>query len=161
MLALKVAKRRAGALHPVLEKAEWTRVGIVGQSLGAMHAIAAAQRLRRQWDLNVSAVVLSGDVPKRTYQDLDIPVMITTGSLDKANHNRSIVEYFKSNLTSSQKVLANLRGAFHMEPQEGERLNFFTAAFLRRHASREPEVCEAIYGTGPTSLCQANRYTDW
>lgn len=91
-----------------------------------------------------------------------MPVMITTGSLDKANHNWTLSDYY-DNLTSSAskgspRIYASLSGAFHMEAQEGERLNLLTSQFLSCHVGAMDEDCDVIYKNSQTSLCNINQY---
>merc|ERR1712070_415601 len=97
--ALYYTKKHGAELHPALATADWSRTGIVGQSGGAKYALAAASKTA-SWvlDLNLSAVVLSSGVPHHMYSPA-MPVMMTTGSLDKANHNWTISDYY-DNMTS-------------------------------------------------------------
>jgi hypothetical protein len=153
--ALKASKTGGATLHPALATADWSRIGVVGQSMGAKFALPAVAN--KYSDPNIKAVLMSGDVPSHNYS-LDVPMMFTTGSLDMANRNGSITDYF-GNATSSHRILAELKGAFHMEPQEGERLNLYTSQFLSCHVSQVESACDMIYGNASDSLCNANQYT--
>merc|ERR1711939_117800 len=83
--------------------------------------------------------------------------MFTTGTLDKFNDKQVVDKYFNKS-TANPKIFTNLMDAYHMEVQEGMRLNVFTAQFLSCHVAENSDDCEVIYGTGPHSLCQANVY---
>jgi hypothetical protein len=143
-------------LHPSLSSVDWSSVGMFGHSRGAKYVIPAA-RLALSAGFNVSAVLASSDVPQHHYDDLDVPLMFTTGSKDMANTDNSILEYF-SNVTTTPRIYASLQDAFHMEPQEGMRLNAYTASFLACHVVGRQEDCDFIYGSAANSLCEANTY---
>jgi len=157
--AVKAAKLHGADLHPALATADWSRIGVVGQSMGAKFALPSVTN--RYSDPNITAVLMSGDVPSHQY-DIDLPMMFTTGSLDKSNKNGTITEYFH-NVTSSHKIFANLHGAFHMEPQEGERLNLYTSLFLSCHVSQVDSACDIFYGVNgdmSESMCNAQDYDE-
>jgi len=151
---LKVTRKHGAELHPALGTADWSRTGVFGHSAGAKYALPAANN--NHTDLNISAVLLSSQVPHHQYSPT-MPIMITTGSLDKANHNWTLTDYFE-NLTTTPKVYASLRGAFHMEVQEGERLNLLTSQFMSCHVGAVEEDCDVIYKSSNESLCNINNY---
>jgi len=155
LLALRSTKAGGASLHPVFSQADWSRTGFFGHSKGAKYIIPAAHYAT---DLNVKAVLASSDVPSHKYS-LDMPIMFTTGSKDIANKDGEIKAYFDQ-MNSTQKVYASLLNGFHMEVQEGRRLNLLTAQFLACHIRQSPVDCDAIYGDGPQSLCQVNSYDE-
>lgn len=83
--------------------------------------------------------------------------MFTTGTLDKYNQNDEMRVYYEQS-KALPKVYVNLMDAYHMEVQEGMRLNVLTAQFLSCQVSQKEEDCDVIYGTGPDSICEVNEY---
>ena len=62
-------------------------------------------------------------------------------------------------LQARPKIYAELTGGIHNEPKKDGLLNQFDAHFLACHTAGIQSSCDRIYGSGPTSLCQANNYT--
>jgi len=89
--------------------------------------------------------------------NVTLPAMFTTGTLDSKVTGPTMENYFKS-IPAHHKVFVNLADAYHMEPQEGMRLNVLTAQFLSCHVGQVDEDCEVIYGKGPHSICKVNEY---
>lgn len=54
------------------------------------------------------------------------------------------------------KVFAIAKGAGHMEPIQGGRLNPFDAYFFGCHVADLKASCDKIYGSGDDSICKAN-----
>jgi len=155
LLAMRTAKVGGASLHPVFAKADWNRTGLFGHSKGAKYVLPAAHYGA---DLNIKAVLASSDVPAHNYS-VDVPVMFVTGSKDVANKNDTIKTYFQQ-FNSTQKIYASTLNAFHMEVQEGRRMNLPMAQFLACHVRRSEVDCDAIYGDGPQSLCRVNSYDE-
>jgi dienelactone hydrolase len=153
--ALEQAKLQGEQLHPALATADFSRTGIMGHSKGAKYAPLAASTGRHSH--GVAAVVVSCDTPKK-HPAHEVPTMYVTGSLDKFDEHNSLERFFKES-AARPKVYAKLKDAYHMEVQEGMRLNVLTARFLSCHVGSNPDDCEVIYGTGEDSMCQANAYT--
>jgi dienelactone hydrolase len=153
--ALEQAKLQGEQLHPALATADFSRTGIMGHSKGAKYAPLAASKGRHSH--GVAAVVVSCDTPKK-HPAHEVPTMYVTGSLDKFDEHNSLERFFKES-AARPKVYAKLKDAYHMEVQEGMRLNVLTARFLSCHVGSNPDDCEVIYGTGEDSMCQANAYT--
>jgi dienelactone hydrolase len=151
--AINGSRAGGAALHPALARANWSRTGLLGHSKGGKYTALAAMR---QTDHNIKAFVSSCDVPSEQY-DLDMPAMFTTGTLDKFDVDNQSLAYFRK-YTGRPKVYTSLQDAYHMEVQEGMRLNILTAQFLSCHVSEWQEDCDVIYGTGTKSLCELNDY---
>jgi len=146
---LNLTKIGGANLHPALGTADWSRTGMFGHSRGACYVPEAASEAHEP--LNVVAAIASGTVP--WYNPLtEVPTMFMTGTLDSGDATNTTWPYFV-NSTATNKIYANLNGAYHMEIQEGERLNVLSAQFLACHVSLSEEDCEIIYGTGPGTIC--------
>lgn len=175
--ALQGSKAGGASLHPVFGKANWSRTGIVGHSRGAMWASQAVSQAPK--DLSVSAMVMDADAPPTVCDScpstpeqqeankctcdqhiaLDTPAMMTVGSKDHKSVDRPAnMRKFFDAYEAPTKVFADLKGGLHQEITKGKRLNKFHAKFLSCHVNEKEEDCEAIYGKGPESLCQANKY---
>merc|ERR1719199_2241415 len=73
---------------------------------------------------------------------------------------KTIVEPSKVNSTPRRpKVLAEVKGAVHMEPAIDGRLNPFDAHFLGCHVAGLQTSCDKVYGGGADDMCQANTMT--
>merc|ERR1712151_1342253 len=57
------------------------------------------------------------------------------------------------------KILAQVQGAQHMEPESPGRLNPFDAHFLGCHVAGLQTSCDKVYGNGADTLCKANKMT--
>jgi len=155
LTALQGSRTGGAALHPALAMADWSRVGLFGHSKGAKYvAMAASEAVARGWD--VRAAVVSGDIPYHQ-PTAAVPTMFTTGTLDKGNSNNTMQPFFEQ-LNTTHKVYVNLAGAYHMEVQEGRRLNVLTSQFLACHVAASRTDCAIIYGTGSQSICNVNEY---
>jgi len=156
--ALKQTKLQRDQLHPALATADFSRTGIMGHSKGAKYAPLAASKGRHSH--GVAAVVVSCDTPSK-HPAHEVPTMYVTGSLDKFDgspSNSSLERYFNES-AAHPKVYANLKNAYHMEVQEGMRLNVLTGRFLSCHVGLNQDDCQIIYGTGDDSMCNAHAYT--
>lgn len=156
VLALNATRAGGATLHPALATASWENTGLFGHSKGAKYVPLAASRAGG--DLNVRAFVSSCDVPSKHYH-VHVPAMFTTGTLDKYNVGDEVKKYFEA-YSASRKVYANLKDAYHMEVQEGMRLNVLTGQFLSCHVVGKQADCDVVYGTGENSLCEVNEYAD-
>jgi hypothetical protein len=152
--ALEGSRIGGAKLHPVFAKADWTKTGIFGHSKGAKYAPLAAHRGRKSH--NVSAVVLSSDVPAH-FHKVSLPIMVTAGTLDTMADFQEIQAWWEK-IPSKNKVFANLEGAYHMEVQEGMRMNILTGKFLSCEVTGNHDDCDVIYGSGANSICKVNDY---
>jgi dienelactone hydrolase len=153
--ALEQAKLQGEQLHPALATADFSRTGIMGHSKGAKYApLAASKGIHSH---GVSAVVVSCDTPKK-HPAHEVPTMYVTGSLDKFDEHNALERFFNES-AARPKVYAKLEDAYHMEVQEGMRMNILTARFLSCHVGLNQDDCQVIYGTGEDSMCKANAYT--
>merc|ERR1719321_110253 len=81
--------------------------------------------------------------------------MFTTGTEDHQQHLLAQYELCKGH----PKILAQVEGAQHMEPESPGRLNPFDAHFLGCHVAGLESSCNMVYGSGSDSLCQKNKMT--
>lgn len=153
ILALRAARTGGSALHPALGKADWSRTGVWGYSMGGKTLSNAAI----QPGFNIKAMLAFHGARNTT--TLDVPAMFTTGSSDTVEGPAIIRPQFESD-PFSPKVYANLKGADHLEPENLGRLNIWGARFLACHVGQRQRQCNAIYGTGPGTICAANSFAE-
>lgn len=157
LLALTASKAGGEALHPVFAKADWSKTGLFGHSRGAKCGLWAASQAPA--DLHVSAVIASADAPAHAPPTAPVPAMFAIGSKDWINQDGNVRDFFDG-YPAPSKVLANLKGAGHMEIVNHGRLNKFMAKFLSCHVNDRQNDCDVIYGQGEGSLCRAYEYED-
>merc|ERR1711935_721074 len=81
--------------------------------------------------------------------------MFTTGTED---HAQRLLAQFNA-CKGLPKILAQVDGAQHMEPQSPGRLNPFDAHFLGCHVAGLQKSCDKVYGDASDSSCKANKMT--
>jgi hypothetical protein len=155
--ALKGSKAKV-SLHPALSHVDWNRTAIFGHSMGGYATLlAASQAVKEPEEYHVKAVVAShgyiGDPSPA--EGITVPAMFTTGLEDHAQHLKAQFDACKGR----PKILAQVEGAVHMEPQSPGRLNPFDAHFLGCHVANSKGSCDKIYGDTTDSLCKANKMT--
>jgi len=157
LLALKVARRQGNALHDALGRADFTRTGIWGYSMGGKTAPRAASHS----GYNIKAMLAMHGA--RHAHLLNVPAMFTTGTEDPIEGPSFIKPEFDAD-PYLPKIYVNLRGAGHTEPSDAGRLNIWGGRFLSCHVGRgggrRERHCHAIYGSGPGTLCQAHNFED-
>lgn len=135
-------------LHEALNHADWTRTGIFGHSFGSAWATDAVRRAQgSSYDYGVKAAVFSHGGHKA--DDITIPSMFTTGRGGGSDYN------MYSACPADHKVYAAAKGASHMEPIQGGRLNAFDGHFMGCHVAGLQTSCDKIYGDGDDSICKA------
>lgn len=140
-------------LHPALGKADFSRTGIVGHSMGGFEATLAGSFPL----LNIQAVVASHGASLTLTKT--VPTMFTTGTADMVVSPLIPLAAFKL-CPARPKIFVNLVGGDHMEPRNGGRMNLLTAKFLSCHINQRQDHCEVIYGHGPGTLCSLNSYME-
>lgn len=174
--ALQSSKTKGASLHPVFDKADWSRTGVVGHSRGAVWVPKAVSEAPKE--LKVSAMVMDADAPplctscpstpeqqkanKCTcdqHVDLDTPALLTVGSKDHKSANRPVImRKFFDAYAAPTKVFADLQDGLHQEVTHQGRLNQFHGKFLSCHVKEKEDDCKMIYGNAPESLCKANAF---
>jgi alpha/beta superfamily hydrolase len=146
------------SLHQALKHVDWNRTAIFGHSMGGYATIlAASEAVKKPDQYHLKAAVAShgyiGDPSPAS--GITVPTMFTTGTEDHAQH---LLAQFNA-CKGSPKILAQVDGAQHMEPQSPGRLNPFDAHFLGCHVAGLQKSCDKIYGDASDSLCKANKMT--
>merc|ERR1712039_974463 len=144
------------SLHPALKHADWNRTAIFGHSMGGYATLLAASAAVEEPDTyHLKAAVAShgyiGDPSPAA--GITVPTMFTTGIEDHAHHLQDQFDACKG----YPKILAQVEGAQHMEPESPGRLNPFDAHFLGCHVAALQSSCVRIYGNASDSLCKANK----
>lgn len=146
------------SLHAALAHVDWNRTAIFGHSMGGYATLlATSEAVKEPERYHVKAAVAShgyiGDPSPAS--GITVPAMFTTGLEDHAQHLRAQFEACKGR----PKILAQVSGAVHMEPQSPGRLNPFDAHFLGCHVAGLQHSCDKVYGDAADSLCKANNMT--
>jgi dienelactone hydrolase len=149
------------SLHTALGPADWTRVGIMGPSMGGYGSLNGAADVATNPDnysFSLKAMLDShgyiGDFDQAAPK-IQIPAMFTTGSEDHASHLKGAFDL----ASSKNKVLAQVTGADHMYPLTNGALNPWDAHFLGCHVADLQNSCVKIYGSGSDSICKGNSMT--
>lgn len=156
LLALRASRHGGGSLHPALARANFSRTGAFGVSMGAKGAARAGGQDGHD-NHNIMAVLLMHGA--RGAGNLRVPAMFVTGTADTIETPSSMLRQYHLSV-AYPKVFANLESAYHMEVTEGKRLNLFGGKFLSCHVAGRSHHCEAIYGKANGSLCKSNEYAD-
>jgi len=139
---------RNASLHKALGHVDFTRAGIYGHSFGSAWTSDAARKAQAQPDVyNVKAALFSHG--GHNAANITLPSMFTSGRGGGAGS-----DMFSSS-PAQYKVFAIAKGAGHMEPIQGGRLNGFDGHFLACHVAGLQTSCEKIYGSGDDSICKA------
>jgi len=138
-------------LHKALAHVDWTRAGIFGHSFGSAWATDAVRKAQKQPDVfNVKAALFSHG--GHDASGITVPSMFTSGrggGADQGMFDSSPAKY---------KVFAVAKGAGHMEPIQGGRMNPYDAHFFGCHVAELKSSCDVIYGNGNNSICKAQAY---
>jgi dienelactone hydrolase len=146
------------SLHSALQHVDWTRVGIMGHSMGGYASLLASADVLSNpssYSFSLKAMLDShgyiGDYASSA-KKISIPAMFTTGTEDRQGQLKGAFDL----VTSTNKVLAEVQGADHMFPLTNGALNPFDAHFLGCHVADLTASCDKIYGTQADSICKAN-----
>lgn len=153
ILALGTAREGGSSLHPALAKADFSRTGVWGYSMGGKTAPTAAV----QSGYHIKAMLAMHGA--RNSENLNVPSMFTTGSSDDLEGPSIIKPEFKID-PFSPKIYLNLKGGTHTEPIDHGRLNLWGARFLACHVANSEKQCNLMYGTGPGTLCADNDFVE-
>lgn len=139
--------RSNASLHEALGHVDWTRAGLYGHSFGSAWASSAAREAVQSPDrYHVKAAVFSHG--GHNAANITIPSMFTSGRGGGAGQ-----DMFDSS-PATHKVFAIAKGAGHMEPIQGGRLNAFDGHFFGCHVAELQSSCDKIYGDGADSICK-------
>merc|ERR1711865_973351 len=146
------------SLHSALQHVDWSRVGIMGHSMGGYASLNGAADVAAnpsKYSFSLQAMLDShgyiGEYSSAAAK-IEIPAMFTTGTEDHASRLKGAFDAVKS----KTKVLAEVQGADHMYPATNGALNPFDAHFLGCHVADLQTSCDKIYGTGQDTICKAN-----
>jgi len=149
------------SLHAALGHVDWSRVGIMGHSMGGYASLNGAADVATnpsKYSFSLKAMLDShgyiGDYDQ-TAPKIQIPAMFTTGTEDNASRLKGAFDLAKS----TNKVLAQVTGADHMYPATNGALNPWDAHFLGCHVADLQSSCLKIYGSGSDSICKGNSMT--
>jgi len=147
-------------LHPALARANFSRVGVAGHSMGggASGYVAASTNATARY--GVHAYVGMHGTPVNEEAGLAVPTMYTTGGEDKLVRPSVVKSSFVRSANAAPRVLADLADANHFEPtnpiQGHLRLNPYVAAFLLCHVAGDDSSCAKVYdATDASSLCNS------
>mmetsp|Transcript_110778 Transcript_110778/g.345254 ORF Transcript_110778/g.345254 Transcript_110778/m.345254 type:complete len:391 (-) Transcript_110778:142-1314(-) len=150
-LVIEKSKEGGGTLHPVLKRADWSRIGIFGHSMGARYTPYMIKNAPSSY--NIKAFVGShGGVDT---DGLEVPSMFTTTADDNVRSPASVLDAFNA-ASAKHKVFVELKSGGHHEPNQpdGGQLSHMTAYFLAGHVNLRDDYKALIYGSGPESVCK-------
>lgn len=141
-------------LHPALSHVDFTSVGIIGHSKGALYTTGTAT-MGAMFNINIKAAVMShGASPNMSPKiPKDLPVMFVTGTEDSRTRNNKIWQTFDST-PARPSVLVNVAGAGHMAPAGSGPMNAMDAHFLGCFLIPREESCALIFSGSPQSVCK-------
>jgi len=146
-------------LHPALARANFTRVGVAGHSMGGASSgyVASSSNATA---LGVHAYVGMHGTPVDYEAELSLPTLYTTGGEDRLVRPSVVKSSFEKSVGARPRVLAELSDADHFEPTDPRaghlRLNPYVAAFLMCHVAGDETSCAKVYdATDASSLCNA------
>merc|ERR1719162_1282855 len=149
------------SLHAALGHVDWSKVGIMGHSMGGYASLNGAADVAAnpsKYTFSLQAMLDShgyiGDY-EQSASKIKIPAMFTTGTEDHASRLKGAFDL----APSTNKVLAQVSGADHMYPATNGALNPWDAHFLGCHVADLHSSCLKIYGTGSDSVCKGNSMT--
>merc|ERR1712137_940678 len=149
------------SLHQALQHVDWTKVGIMGHSMGGYASLNGAADVATnpsKYTFSLKAMLDShgyiGDY-EQAAPKIKIPAMFTTGTEDRAARLKGAFDL----ASSTNKVLAQVTGADHMYPLTNGALNPWDAHFLGCHVADLQNSCDKIYGSGSDSICKGNSMT--
>ena len=127
--------------------------GIAGHSMGGHATELSSSNSRAVSKYNIATAVALHPVSFPFFQP-KIPVFFGTGSADVIVPPSGPVLAYKATKKSG-KVLAEIKGATHFEPNTIGRNRWtpFVIAMFDCHIKRQSEQCDKIYGTGEGALC--------
>lgn len=169
-LHLISALRGHPELHPVLSKVDFSRVGVMGHSMGAAATVtsaAAASVGRRGAEGIIAAVAIHG-TPQNddaTAGLVRIPIFYTCGDKDhEVSCNGDVKKAFRETpALGGQNVFSEMRGASHLEIQQplpGGRWDFHVVQFMLCHLNNDTAACADIYGTASHAMCSAGQMVE-
>lgn len=149
------------SLHSALQHVDWSKVGIMGHSMGGYGSLNGAADVAAnpsKYSFSLKAMLDShgyiGDYAQ-TAPKINMPAMFTTGTEDHASRLKGAFDL----VSSQKKVLAQVTGADHMYPATNGALNPWDAHFLGCHVADLQSSCNKIYGSGSDSICKGNSMT--
>ena len=144
-------------LHPALSRANFTRVGVAGHSMGGGAAGYLASSINATARYGLHAYVGMHGTPVTKEAGLTVPTMYTTGAKDHLVAPFVVNRSFVKSVDAIPRVLAELADANHFEPTLGpHRLNPYVASFLLCHVAGDNASCAEVYdATDAKSLCNA------
>jgi len=152
--AWSASKSGGAGLSAGLAKVDWTKTGIWGYSMGGK----ATPEASAQSVMGVGAAVCSHDARKS--DELTVPALYITGTEDDMSSPPAVMSTEFDEALSTRKVLANLQGGEHTWPITRGTMTPWIAKFFACALSSESDDCNAVYGSGPGSLCAANNYAN-
>lgn len=152
VIAWTASKAGGSMLSPGLAKVDWSKkTGIWGYSMGGKTTPKASVQ-----PINVGAIVCSHGARNST--EIAVPALFITGTRDTSSSPADVMlEQFQANPYPS-KVFANLQNGQHTWPITKGIMNPWVAKFFACELSSSSDDCNLVYGSGPDSLCEANRY---
>lgn len=155
------ARQQGAALHPVFAKADWSRMGAVGHSMGGAATVKEAGAADNGTTRFLGAVAMHPSSDKSRCHtptgecgaDVHIPILYMTGTEDIIVFPEVVQATF-ARTPAAKKAFFNLKGAGHMEPTtKGDRWGPYVSAFLRCEVAGDSSSCPFVWTNATGSLC--------
>lgn len=156
LLSVIITSHTKPDLHPGLQNANFSSIGILGHNMGGYMAGSAVASLF----LPIRAYIGLHGSPMVLADSITIPIMYTSGGDDVIESPSVTKQSFQAAKNAHPRIFAELSDATHFEPVTpgNMRLNFYAAQFMLCHVSGQQEGCDLIYNKeNPESIC--NKYS--
>jgi predicted dienelactone hydrolase len=152
---ITTAQSEKGKLDPVLEYADYSRIGVYGHSMGG----GATVHVSDNKNLNLVAAValhpaVVDDSDKNESKDVKIPMLWFTGSSDDIVPPKGVWTGFEAD-PILPKICAEIKGATHFDPTDvGKNLEDpYVASYFDCHIKQDANACHYFYSDGPDNIC--------
>eukprot|EP01084_Bolivina_argentea_P241549 405471_1 len=160
---IKTCKAKTGQINAALNQADFSNIGLMGHSMGAMSVVLAGIPSNHQGVSGISATVafnpcFTSANPKPAASNV-VPVMYWTGTSDTTC--ASWESYDAYNITkATPKTYSNLKGANHLEifTYHPNRPDPYAVLFFQCLLTSNSSACNYVFANGKDSLCNNGQY---
>jgi len=150
--------RKNTSLHPILQQADFTKVGVFGHSMGAMASLIAAGALSsvNPKDYNIKGAVSMhpcGFPLNPPHPELiSVPILFTAGSADVVCEDDCAYSFYKK-ITKTDRIYLDISGIGHMDPCTGGDMHEHMVVTYFLTCTVRNEHCDAIWGGSGKQIC--------
>jgi len=155
LYAINYAKQEGASLHPVIAKADFSRIGVFGHSMGGAATLQSAAEADENDIKAAFALNPACDMgrPNCRSSHITVPVFFATSDEDVIVLP-TCVELEYNHDTVEDKILVQLKDAGHMEVTEkNNRWEPWVLAYLQCKITGDESKCASIYNS-TDGICQ-------